>query len=229
MTITIIGQVATPQGLIQQTDLAGNAYPWKLPAIGYHRAQRRVPILDAHRDRGGERVGEVGYYERSKVDGLLMVGTVDDSMTKLLEDHDWHLSPGVESKRWGSLERGDAKIDEEIALVARASYINQQRVRFARSGRTPRLPLRWHDTWARANEAIARDRYRYRRDDALQIVDIDELDIFDLFQTDRVAAQRRVQSELDTGRVAKLRAVGPEDGQRVHRHAYPGTFMQLAD
>jgi hypothetical protein len=232
MALSIIGQVATPKGLIQQYDLAGNADAWTLPAVAYERAQRRVPILMDHDESWS--VGEVAYYERSKIDGLMMVGTIRDDMDDLLDDGDWHLSPAVASRRCGPCEYGQGKISE-LSLCRRTASLGTRPVCYARhdsfgGGGAPRgLPTSWHETWERAHEAISRDRYAHRRDDALRIVDVDELSIFDEWRTDRDAARSRLQSELDKRRAAKrkLRADCPVESQRVFRHAFPGAALRL--
>ncbi len=189
--LTLIGQIATSRGLIHQHDLAGNGDAWTLPTVAYERAQPRVPILVGH-DRDWV-VGEVAYYERSNIDGLMMVGTVRDDMADLLDGDDWHLSPEVACRRCGPLEYGHGRI-AEVSLVRRTASIGTSPIRYARhdiadAGGAPRgLPLRWHDTWARAGEAVSR--YTYRRDDGLRIVDIDPLDLVDEVLCDPIVAAR---------------------------------------
>jgi hypothetical protein len=227
MTTSLIGQVCTSRGLIQQYDLAGDADAWSLPAVAYERAQRRVPILVQHDETWP--VGEVAYYERSKADGLMMVGTIRDDLTDLLDDDDWHLSPEIESRRCGPFEYGHGKINE-ISLVRRTASIGTRPVRYARhdtvgGGGAPRgLPLRWYDIWDRAHEQMHSDRYTHRRDDSLRIHDIDPLDLVDEVLCDPEVAAR-VKAEAETIKQRAAVTTPPPPKPDVPRVRYKGVWL----
>jgi hypothetical protein len=208
MTATLIGQVCTAQGLIHQHDLAGNAYAWELPAVGYERAQHRVPIVVGHDETW--QLGEAAYFERSRTDGLLVVARLH-ALGPIDDGHDWYLSPDVSSRPCGPLESNHGTI-HELSVVPRTGSVNTRPLRWsphdlARSGGgEPRgLALRWRETWARAHEAINGDRYRYLRDDTLRIVDMDQLDLIDEVLCDpEVAARVKAEAEETKRRAAML-------------------------
>jgi hypothetical protein len=213
----LIGQVCTSKGLVQQRDLAGNAYPWTLPANSYERAQRRVPVLVNHDE--GWRIGEVQHWERSRAGGLMLVaelnslGPMDDD-----SDESWYLSPDVISTPYGPLERGHGRI-EEVSVVPRTASLGTLPVRWSpHTGAPHNMPLHWYDTWSRAHEA--RSSYRYRRDDKLSIVDIDPLDLIDEVLCDPVVAER-VAAEAAAIKT-KARAAAPSTTERRYVHRLGG-------
>jgi hypothetical protein len=189
MTITLIAQVATPKGLIQHRDLAGDIDPWTLPANSYERAQRRVPVLVAHDHDWC--IGEVVYYERSRYDGLLAVAQLHTPGPLDTDDpDDWYVSPEVRSRRCGIVDYGHGVI-AELSIIRRTASIGTHPLRWSPNSGTPHgMPLRWHQTWQRAHAAIAHEPYVYRRDDTLRIVDIDKLDLVDEVLCDPEVAAR---------------------------------------
>lgn len=196
MTITVIGQLATTAGLVQQRDLAGDADPWTMPAPSYLRQQPAVvPVLMDH--DWGWPVGTVGHLERAEATGLLMVARLgNDDLGDLFADGDWFLSGGVRCAPTGVMEYGQVRF-REISLVRRTANLGTKPIRWSRSdiatdsGSEPHdMPLRWHDTWRRAHDRMVTERYR-EKPAHLTIHDLDQLSVVDEVLTDPAAARRR--------------------------------------
>jgi hypothetical protein len=236
--LTVIGQLSTSEGLVQQRDGAGDPIPWTMRANSYLRDQKAgLPILMDH-DPGWP-VGGVGYLQRSAASGLLMVGRLaDDSMADLLNDGDWYLSGGTNSHATGVMEYGLATL-REASLVRATGSIGTRPVCWSKtdiaknSGAQPPMPLFWRSCWDAAH--VAMSSYRYKRAGRLPIVDIDELSLYDEAMTDPAAARRRAilmrAAALPPSR-PKIRASAPRPAVstqepplvvgRLYRHTYPG-------
>jgi hypothetical protein len=234
--LTLIGQVATHRGHACQYDRAGDPDPFVMRADQYLRDQPLLPLLMTHDPTWP--VGAVGYLQRSRSDGLLAVASVRDDMTDLLDRHDWYLSAGaschaIGHDEYGSEELGLVKM-REISLVPRTANLSTRKVRWSHTdvrttgGGHPRdLPLSWHDALDGAHEAMSSYKHSLAR--SLRINDLDELDLRDEVFTDPASAKAMLRADLDAAK-AKQRAARPrpglDDGQRVYRHSYPGTFMR---
>jgi hypothetical protein len=168
--LSVIGQLATAKGQVQQRDLAGDPDPWVLPAASYMRDQpARIPILFGH-DETWE-LGQVAHLERSPSTGLLAVATIADDLVDLLDD-EWFLSGGVRCVPTGPLQFGHARL-REVSLTRRPGSIGTRPMRWSRSATPPGgMPIRWFDTWDRAVERMTTDRYRPARH--LTIAEVDE-------------------------------------------------------
>lgn len=178
MTWTIIGQVATASGRSQQFDLAGVGSPFTLPAANFRPMQPRLRLLHDHDetwDLGGQ---GVVHLERSAVDGLLCVATIDVDLSEMLANGEWFMSGGVRTTPTGApLEFGHGKL-HEVSLVRKPAMLGTHPLRWSRtnivtdSGGAPHgLPMRWHDTWQRAHQRATS--YRFQRADFLLIEDVD--------------------------------------------------------
>lgn len=196
--ISFVGQLCTTAGLVQQRDLAGDPDPFTMTAVSYRREQPvPLPLVFDH-DLSWP-VGEVAYLERSRADGLLVVGRIArDDLADLL-DGEWYLSAGVRCVPSGPLEFGHVRM-HEVSLVRKPANVNTHPLHWAPSdiardaGSQPHgLPLNWRSTWGRAHEAMAARIYR-RAPDRLAIVDLDQLDAVDEIMTDPAAARRRVEA-----------------------------------
>lgn len=222
MTITVIGQLTTNHGLVQQRDRAGDMDAWTMPAPSYLREQPAVvPVLMDH--DWGWPVGAVGHLERSRADGLLMVARVaNDDLGDLLADGPWFLSGGVRCAPTGVMQYGLAKL-REVSIVRRTANVNTRPIRWSRSdiardsGSEPHdMPLRWHDTWRRAHERMVGERYR-EKPAHLTIHDLDQLSIVDEVMTDPAAARRRAGRRPEPPAPAPAPEV-PPPGSRVRFH-----------
>ena len=83
--------------------MTGEAVPFDLPAVGFLRDQpARLPLLGEHDPEW--LLGAVGHLERSKQDGLMMVGRIvhDDFAELLADTGPWYLSAGVRARRVGT-------------------------------------------------------------------------------------------------------------------------------
>jgi len=177
MTITVFAQVATPVGHGCQWDLAGDPDPFNLPASGFRQNQPKwIPVHVEHETDWT--LGHVVHLERSTVDGLLAVAVLDADIADLLSDGRWYVSPGVRVRSTGTMQFGDAVIDE-LSLVRRPASINTQPVRWSRSdvrtdsGGAPHgMPLRWHDLHRRAH-LLATSYTHQRRATELTILDVE--------------------------------------------------------
>jgi hypothetical protein len=201
--ISLIGQVVAHHGLVNGVDPVGAPEPYTLPANAYLRDQPAGLGLFFDHDTSW-RIGDVEFLQRSRADGLMMVGrVVRDDLADLLLDGDWYLSDGVNCRATGPLMKGHAQL-REISLVRRSANVGSRPLRWARSdlgadaGSEPgNMPLNWYGCWTRAHEAIAARRYR-RTPDRLAIVDLDPLGYVDEILTapaaTLAAARRRAEA-----------------------------------
>jgi hypothetical protein len=183
--VTVLGQLATTRsgGLLQQRDLSGEVVEvdWR-PPLGYVRSQpTRIPVFVDH-DPGWE-VGEVGYLERSKANGLLALARVDDDIVELLNDGTcWYLSGHVValSLAPGHYERA---LLREVSLVRHTAIRGTRPIAWSpHSGAPCSMPFAWDETWSAGVEALAER--KDRSDQRLVIHDIDGLDLVDEMLTD---------------------------------------------
>jgi hypothetical protein len=70
--LSIIGQVCRTEGLVKNVDLAGESHWYKMRSNSYRRDQPAEVPLHFNHERSWT-LGEVGYFERSKADGLMAV------------------------------------------------------------------------------------------------------------------------------------------------------------
>lgn len=196
MTISVIGQVCSSAGLVQEVDRAGDPIPWVMPANSYLRSQpARIPLYFDH-DHSWE-IGSVGHLERSRR-GLMAVGRITADVGDLLSDGDWWLSDQVWCRAVGPLEKGHATMTE-LSLVRRTANLATRPVCWSRgdiatgSAGEPQMPLFWRDTWHRAAERMSAQRYRVAPKH-LEIHDLDPLGIVDELLTDPVAARKLARS-----------------------------------
>jgi hypothetical protein len=190
MTLTIVGQLATVRGDVQKWDRAGQPHPFTMQSTSYLRRQASdIPVYFNHDTTW--RLGTVTYLERSRSTGLLAVARLDADVGDLLADHQWHLSDGVIGLPAGPLRFGQIKI-REVSLVGQTATLATKPLCWSRSDGAPgHLPLLWHGTWKRAQEAMVGSAYR-RRADHTVIFDVDPLSVADEVLTDPVAARQRM-------------------------------------
>lgn len=225
MTFTLIGQAASTAGHIVKYDRAGNAEHSALPAVGFLRRQPvGIPLQLGH---DGDRIGTVRYLERSAAGGLVAVATVDHDhwAEHLTEFAPFYMSAGVRCVPTGRpLELGHAMM-RELSIVKNPGGrclrpVLWSPIDLGGGGGDPAgMPLAWHDTWARAHERAAVERYRVRPEH-LAIHDVDELGFVDEYNTDPAGARQRLEAELEA-RTAGGRRVRVDgellDGRRSAR------------
>ena len=222
MTISVLGQVVSPEGLAQYANSLGVVDDVSyVPAAAFLEHQPLdVPVYFDH-DRSW-RLGSVKYYERAlQRYGLLAVGLLDADVGDLLADGPWYWSDSITCERFGqSLYRGAAVI-HELSLVRRTANCQTAPIVWSEGDLSrgtagePAMNVMWRGVWSRAAEAIGTR--RYRSDPTLPIIDLDPPDEVDAAFADpagvhRLAGERRRAAELTTS------ALGP----RTYRHAYPG-------
>jgi hypothetical protein len=197
MTLTVIGQVLAPAGLVQEQRIDGPV-PYVTKPGGYLREQPAPLALCLVHDRS-DPVGVCVHLERSRKLGLMAVARVPDpegSVADLLSAGDWWLSDSVSARPIGGFEFARGRLNE-ISLVPRTANLGTRPVRWSRTdiavdgGAQPRgLPLGWHDTWARAHERMASYTRRRADRESLTIVDLDPLGVVDGLWSDPAAARR---------------------------------------
>jgi hypothetical protein len=204
--LTVVGQVATPDGIMCHHDRDGKTKVSRLPPIGFLREQRKVPLMIGHNDT----VGRVVDLQRSDKLGLMCVATIDSqprlgSPTPIrntyniaplypLPTHndeyvaeqlgwgDWYFSPTAEARSISpaNLERATLR---EVSLVQNPANINLDPVRWRpidiADGYGPPSDWSWpwKNTWSRACERVNHHGYRYS--DRLLIDELDELNQVD--------------------------------------------------
>ena len=188
MSATVIGQICTSAGLVQEVDGAGTPFPYRTPANRYLRAQ---PIAPVHLNHANDwKLGEVIHYDRSQRGGLLGVAYLPGDVEDLLAAHPWSWSDGVSCRRSGpgGMDKHHVLI-RELSLVGHTANIGTRPVYFARGdiadgiGAPTGLPLSWRECWSRAAERASSARYRLRPDH-LDIFDVDRLETLDELLTD---------------------------------------------
>ena len=220
----IIGQVATPGGALQHRDLAGGVDVAWLPAVGYLRQQpAHIPILIQHDETTP--VGHVAYLERSKADGLVMLGEIrDDWGDMLAADADgppWFLSSGVAARSITERHHERAVL-EEVSLTRDPASVNLRPLRWSLTDTEPHnlVPLRFYDTWRRGMDAARSAPYR-RGSDGLTINDLDPINAVDMFSTDPALAHRRAAA-LPKRRTATRAPAAPPGSVRFAGRVFTG-------
>src|SRR4051794_35870318 len=221
MSITLIGQLATRLGLAVQYDRAGDADHFTMPADLFRREQpAELPLRMGHDDQW--QIGTVRYLERSRADGLPVGATVDVDMADLWAEHGPHfLSPRLTCAPTGRPpEHGHRRLSGGSAVKRPATRWTKpvlwSDIALGSGGGDPAgMPLAWHDTWARAHERAAVERYR-RRAEHLVIHDVDPLDLASEAVSDPAGVRRRAVAELAAVR-AKAKPVADEGGRSFVR------------
>lgn len=191
--LTVIGQIVTAAGHVQQYDAAGDAIPYSMPANGYLRHQPKViPLLFNH-DHSWP-LGLLCHLERSEAGGLMAVGRLmRDDLADLLEDGDWYFSDGTRCRPVGVMEFGHVQLTD-VSLVRSTGNLCTPPIRWSRcdiakdSGQPLDLPLHWRACWNRAHARMVSARYK-RAADTLTIHDLDRLGVVDELLTDPAYAR----------------------------------------
>jgi hypothetical protein len=227
MTISVLGQVVTPVGLVLHYDGLGDPVRAVVcPATAYLRHQPAdLPVYFSHDDTW--RLGAVRYLERSDRFGLLAAAVLDADVADLLADGDWYWSDRVTSRRFNDtgLDRTMATM-HELSLVRATANCGTEPVVWGRgdiglgTAVEPRMNQYWREAWQRAGKGVAAQHYSYRRADHLSITDLDPLDADDEVLTDPEAAKTRAVAALA---VAEAMSRTPPTG-RVYRHVYGGSM-----
>ena len=225
MTIKLIGQVVGHAGLVQNVEADGTPTPYTMRPDRYLREQPATIPLHFDHDRTWT-IGTVGHLQRSRSQGLLMVGTLpDDDLADLLADGPWYLSDSTTARPLDEhrLEWSGRQI-KEISLVRRSANLNTRPIAWSRHDGQPPMNLYWRSCWDDACKAMTSSRYR-RAPDHLTIVDLDGLEPIDEMWTDPAAARRAAIGLLETELATRAEPDAFADGP-VHRHTF-GTVLSF--
>ena len=224
--LTIIGQVVAHAGHVHQRDPDGTMVPYTMPPDRYFREQPAPIPLHFDHDRTWT-IGSVGHLERSRSQGLLIVGTLpNDDLADLLADGPWYLSDSTLGKPIDS-HRLDwvGRSIKEISLVRRTANLGTRPLVWSPHDGQPSMPLYWRSCWAATLAAMSTARYR-KAPDHLTIVDLDPLDSIDEMRTDPAGARRAAIELLETKLLETRAEADVFVGETVHRRTF-GTVLSF--